>query len=240
MSFRIPSSPRNRAPNHHNASVIARSSRRRALSGKRSRGNADGVKEPFTPPEDWHEPADEPVKGYRIIVQEPGPGYTHVVTPDDIRRRLAQLPDWMTEPLEVIQLSRMTRKKQRFPCYGMQWGTALYLYPLETGLVEYFMRPPKPNEYNESRMYGGRWQRDSAAGIWKLVWTPETVRDFYLNNILIHELGHLLDDRNSNYHDRERYAEWFAVEHGYKSSRRKELASRAARKVVRRHHSKQA
>jgi hypothetical protein len=239
MSFRIPSSPRNRTPNHHNASIRARGSRRRALSGKRSRGTADRGTEPFSPPEDWHEPSETGTAGYRVIVQKPGDGYVHVVTPRQIRERLSQLPDYMTEPLEVVQLSRMTRKKQSFPCYGMQWGTALYLYPLETGLVEYFMRPPKPQELTEARMYGGRWQRDNGAGVWKLIWTPETIRDFYLNNILIHELGHLLDDRNTNYYDRERYAEWFAVEHGYKSSRRKDLAGRAVRKVVRRHHSKQ-
>ena len=45
------------------------------------------------------------------------------------------------------------------------------------------------------------------------------MRDYYLNNILIHELGHLVDSRNTGYVDRERYAEWFAVEYGYKQSR---------------------
>ena len=33
--------------------------------------------------------------------------------------------------------------------------------------------------------------------VWKLIWTEQSIKDFYLNNILIHELGHLLDDRNS-------------------------------------------
>ena len=44
-------------------------------------------------------------------------------------------------------------------------------------------------------MFGGRWVEEPG-DVWKLVWT-EAVKDFYLNNILIHELGHLLDDRNS-------------------------------------------
>jgi hypothetical protein len=204
--------------------------------GKRSRGTFDRGKEPFTPPEDWHEPCEANRLGYRVIVQQPGPGYHHVVTPEEIRARLAELPAWMLEPLQVVQLSRMTQKKQQFPCYGMQWGNALYLYPIETDLVEHFTRPPKPNERNEARMYGGRWERE--CGSWNLVWTEATIKDFYLNNILIHELGHLLDDRNGGYIDRERFAEWFAIHHGYKPSRRKELAARAARKIVRRHHKK--
>jgi predicted SprT family Zn-dependent metalloprotease len=67
-------------------------------------------------------------------------------------------------------------------------------------------------------MYGGKWvqTRDN----WQLVWSAEAICDFYLNNVLIHELAHLLDHRNRSYRDRERYAEWFAIEYGYKPSRR--------------------
>ena len=64
-------------------------------------------------------------------------------------------------------------------------------------------------------MFGGRWIQDGGSH-WRLVWSERAIKDFYLNNILIHELGHLLDDRNSGYVDRERFAEWFALEHGYK------------------------
>ena len=74
--------------------------------------------------------------------------------------------------------------------------------------------------------------RKTSRGIWRLEWTEEAVRDFYLNNILIHELGHLVDVRNTGYVDRERYAEWFAVEYGYKPSR----PANVAKKVTRRHH----
>jgi hypothetical protein len=139
----------------------------------------------------------------------------------------------MLKSLEVIQLSRITRKQETFPCYGMQWGNALYLYPIEENLVEEFDRPPKPIIYNEAKMYGGRWQQ-LAADHWELEWTRKSLRDFYLNNILIHELGHLLDDRNTSYTDRERYAEWFAIEYGYRRSRRQ--TSHQGR-VCRRHHS---
>ncbi|MCA9102055.1 MAG: hypothetical protein R3C10_17405 [Pirellulales bacterium] len=188
---------------------------------------------PFIPPEDWHEPDDG--DGYRIVHQPPGKGYRHVVTPAEVRDRLADLPPQFVAPLEVVQLSRMTRKKQSFPCYGMQWGAALYLYPLETELVEHYHRPPRPEQVIEARMYGGRWQ-EPGDGTWRLIWTERTIKDFYLNNILIHELGHLLDERNSSYTDRERWAEWFAVEFGYKSNH--PLRSRPKKqKTRRRHHS---
>lgn len=216
-------------------------SRRLAVQalGKRARGTGGSKKGPYLPPEDWYEPAGVDDATFGVVVQEPGDGFEHVVTEQEVRQRLAELPTWMLKPLEVVQLSRMTRKKRRFPCYGMQWGPTLYLYPVETSLVEFYSRPPKPAQVAEANMFGGRWLQESAS-TWKLVWSPEAIKDFYLNNILIHELGHLLDTRNTSYVDRERYAEWFAVEYGYKSSWQSRLAQRGhQRPVRRRHHAKQ-
>lgn len=192
------------------------------------------VQEPFSPPEQWHEPTGRRT-GYKLVVDQPGDGYRHVVTPDQVRQRLDGLPASFLQDLEVVHLSKMTRKKQSFPCYGMQWGATLYLYPIEQSLTEHFTSPPKPDFMNEVRMYGGRWV-DRGAGEWLLVWSEATIQDFYLNNILIHELGHLLDERNTSYTDRERYAEWFAIEYGYRRSGGA-AARRPRQRVRRRHHS---
>jgi hypothetical protein len=185
---------------------------------RRAKGQRN-AKLPFSPPEDWHEPSESAREGYRFVVRPAGTGFRHVLTPAEIRDRLADLPERFLAPLEVVQLSQMTRKKLCCPCYGMQWGTSLYLYPIEETLVENFHRPPKPQVYQESRLYGGRWHEDSK-GRWRLEWTERAIKDFFLHNILIHELGHLLDNRNTSYADRERYAEWFAIEYGYKPFRK--------------------
>ena len=200
----------------------------------RSRTQVSNSGGPFVPPEDWHEPSETAALDFEIVTQDPGPGYRHVVTAAEVRSRLEQLPEFMLEPLDVVQLSQMTKKKQRFPCYGMQWGAALYLYPLEESLVEHFGRPPKPAQKTEAQMFGGRWVQLSG-GRWDLIWTEKTIRDFYLNNVLIHELGHLLDDRNSRYIDRERFAEWFAINYGYKATAGGRFVGRPTR---RRHHRK--
>jgi hypothetical protein len=206
------------------------------MQGKRARGGDVLNERSFVPPENWHEPSSAPA-GFRFVVQSPGKGYRHAVTPEEIAARLAELPAEMLSNLEVVQLSRMTRKKQTFPCYGMQWGTALYLYPIEESLVEYFPRPPRPAQQKEAELHGGQWVHEGN-GAWKLLWTEVSIKDFYLNNILIHELGHLLDQRNTSYIDRERFAEWFAIEYGYKPSQRKRLASAAAQRIVKRHANK--
>lgn len=213
-----------------NSVALGKSRRRGGQAHKRSRSLKRNLKLPFVPPEDWHEPTEER-SGYKIIVQPPGDGFRHILTPEDVRNRLAEFPAQMIEDLEVVQFSRMTRKKQSFPCYGMQWGASLYLYPIEVGLIEYYNCPPTPAQVNEARMYDGVWS-ETSPGVWGLQWTEESVRDFYLNNILIHELGHLVDSRNTGYVARERYAEWFALEFGYKRSQ----TGRPPKKITRRHH----
>ena len=204
-------------PTRRDLRMQAQPARRSVVQGKRTRATRAKVDAQYVPPEDWYEPRGDLTADYRTVLQTPGPGYTHVVSAAEVRQRLSRLPTEFLHSLEVVQFSRMTRKKQSFPCYGMQWGSTIYLYPIEESLIEHFSRPPRPAVYNEARMYGGKWvQRGSS---WQLVWSRDTIRDFYLNNVLIHELGHLLDLRNRSYQDRERYAEWFAIEHGYRPSR---------------------
>ena len=79
--------------------------------GRRTHFGNRTLREPFAPPEDWHEPTGAE-EDYRIIVQPAGHGYRHVLTPEQIRKRLAQLPSSFVSTLEVVQLSRMTEKNQ--------------------------------------------------------------------------------------------------------------------------------
>jgi hypothetical protein len=179
-----------------------------------------GVVEPndceaFNAPEVWHEPAGR--TSIRFVVEPAGYGYVHPATVDEVRERIAELPARYTQGIEVVQFSRMTRKRTLFPCYGMQWGPNIYLYPIEDSLEETYIRPPLPQQQIDARMYGGRWIQQGPN--WILRWTESAIKDFYLNNVLIHEIGHINDQRNSSFATRERYADWFAIEYGYRRSR---------------------
>lgn len=210
---RQPSPRPNLHPNHY------RKTQSRPTAAYRQRGAGSVQSEAFNAPEVWFEPAGKHEIGY--IRQPAGEGYYHPVTLDEIRERIEMLPARFTQKLEVVQLSRMTRKRALFPCYGMQWGSTVYLYPIEESLVETYVRPPKPQQLIEAQMYGGCWSQEG--NLWQLEWTEETIRDYYLNNILIHEIGHINDERNTNFDARERYANWFAIEYGYRASRGKSL-----------------
>ena len=185
----------------------------------------------FDAPETYFEPK-EGRKGYEVIETDPGYEFRHVVTPDQVRTCLERLPLRFLEGLEVVQLSTMTRKKRLLPCYGLQWGCAIYLYPFHESLEEHFEMPPPTQMVIETKMYGGRWVHSD--NLWKLIWTESTARDYHLNNILVHELGHLVDTWNTNSADQERFAEWFAIEYGYRRTKAK--TRRRPRKSKRRHH----
>ena len=219
--------PYNKRTSHPNRPLAARRPTRvpsrtanrdlRPVAAFRQRGwQPDLEAEDFNAPEIWHPPLEK--KKARYIVQPAGRGFRHAVTVAEVRERLSLLPRQFTRPLEVVQFSSMTRKRQLFPCYGMQWGASVYLYPMEESLVEIYRRPPTPQQQIEARMFGGCWSEDGK--LWRLTWTEETIKDFYLNNVLIHEVGHLNDARNSNSHSRERFANWFAIEYGYRPTRR--------------------
>lgn len=191
---------------------------RRPAVAHRQRGQEGGTSPPFSAPEAWHEPEGQR-RNIRFIVEPPGPGYVHPVSVKEVRERIALLPAQVTRGLEVVQFSRMTRKRALFPCYGMQWGSAVYLYPIEDTYEEAYATPPTPQQKIDARMYGGVWVYERP--YWILRWTKDTIRDFYLNSVLIHEIGHINDDRNHRSKDRERYADWFAIEYGYRTSRKR-------------------
>jgi hypothetical protein len=182
----------------------------------RQRGiESSGHREAFSAPECWYEPLE--TDEIQFIAKPAGSGYVHPVGVEEVRARISLLPERFTQNLAVVQLSQMTRKQALFPYYGMQWGSSVYLYPLEESLVETYVRPPRPQQLIEAQMYGGTWSQDGE--LWRLTWTLQTIQDFYLNNVLIHEIGHVHDVRNSNFNARERYANWFAIEYGYRASR---------------------
>ena len=196
--------------------VSARVNSSRPSVAYRQRGHVSGSRSShFGAPEAWHEPRGREVIEY--LTQPAGEDFLHPVTIDEVRARVAQLPAEFTRQIEVIQFSTMTRKRQLFPLDGMQWGPNVYLSPMEASLVETYKRPPTPQQLVEARMFGGEWSQIGRE--WRLTWTLDTIRDFYLNNVLIHEIGHVNDQRNTNSVARERYANWFATEYGFRASR---------------------
>ena len=80
MLYRPQLRPKNRAHSRNNAVVSARLGRQTARMGKRARVVDTDRRGSYMPPENWHEPRESPPQNYRIVTQNPGEGFMHVLT----------------------------------------------------------------------------------------------------------------------------------------------------------------
>jgi len=190
----------------------------------------------YSPPETWFEPREVRDTPPRVITEAPGKGYVHAVTAAEITIFLSRLPPAVLESIfaavDVIKLSGRTRKNSAQNIYGLQWGSAVYMYPFPESLTEIYVRPPRVETRIETERYGGRWS-PLPGGFFELRWTPKSLRDYYLCEILMHEIGHGLDTKNVSFNARERFANAFATEYGYLPWKE----AHQARRISKRHHS---
>jgi len=182
---------------------------------------------------------DTPGQLPRYILQQPRDEYIHVVTPQEAVDRLSLLENDVGREIaiEIVQFSTGTNKQMRDLLYGLQWGTSIYLYPMHESLTEQLAEPLNPIARQEYEKYGAKYVVKNPDE-WSIQWGLETIRDFYLNNILIHEAGHMDDDRNTSPAKREAYANWFAETYGYPRSEAaaKRHQEQGKRKHIRKRH----
>lgn len=153
-----------------------------------------------------------------FYIEPAGEGRYHVLSVDEILERLDRLPKSHLRNLHTIVLPCMTKKRRRMHLYGLQWGGTIYLYPSRTELRQELNGPPYPNEHIEFEKYGGKVIQEGAD--WYIQWTKESIKHFYLENILVHELAHVYDRKNTRSVDRERFAEGYVLKYGSKSPHR--------------------
>jgi len=148
-------------------------------------------------------------------IEDPGPGFYHPVSMCEVLERLMQLPRFITERLgeRLDHLSMPHLRRPSEPAYGMQWGSSVYLLPIENNLIEILPTVP-PTLRQELAKYGAEWIWNEHDKLWECHWSVETLRIFYLEDVLLHEIGHVLDDRNHSPKDREVYANAFAEQYG--------------------------
>lgn len=168
----------------------------------------------------WFPPREECAKSVRSYpqchVEDPGSGFRHPVTMCEVLERMMQLPREITGRIEerLDHLSMPHLRSPSLPAYGMQWGSSVYLLPIETDRIEQFPALPPVTYRQELAKYGAQWIWNENDKLWECRWTEEALRIFYLENVLIHEIGHLLDTRNNSTRDREAFANAFAAQYG--------------------------
>ncbi len=144
------------------------------------------------------------------------------VTVDEIKQFLERLPTEHTENLTHIWLRKMTykeyEKEGKFQgCFICGSGVNLIvLYPFPKNLkMELGSKKPSSKTLKWYSAYEP--ELVSTDGNWALIWTVEKIKRYYLEGLLLHEIGHQMDSMyhrfwSANYKKQraENYADNFA------------------------------
>lgn len=134
-----------------------------------------------------------------IFIQDnPSRDFFFPVSIEEIEAFLEKLPCEHTEYLTHIWLRKMTKKEYEKEdriqgCFICGSGVNLIvLYPFSRDL-KMKLGKKKPNK--KTLKWYAKYEPELVenAGNWELIWTEEKIKRYYLEGLLLHEIGHKID-----------------------------------------------
>lgn len=157
-----------------------------------------------------------------VIIQPIHADFVLPVDEASIRKTLEAVPNrFLADLAGVIALGGSKKQEKTYKnlfAYGRYEPNVIFLHPFPRKYMdERWKVIPKPSVLHEYERAGAAITRDGKH--WRFRFDEESLRQFYLRDVLLHELGHHVDRENfRSKTDRkaEGFAEWFASEYGYK------------------------
>ena len=151
-----------------------------------------------------------------IFARDPHPSFIQPVSVEDVETALKDVPAEFLRGLTSVYILGGTAKQAkaalsrlfRFGCYGRN-RIYLHAFPKRCLRLTYKV-PPLPDALQEYIRAGATWS--SEGSLHELRFSEESLRTFYLRDVLLHEVGHHVDESNPFRKKRaasERYANWF-------------------------------
>jgi hypothetical protein len=143
----------------------------------------------------------------RIFQRPLAPGFLCPCSVADVTSVLHQVPVAFTSGLEnVYLLGRTARQRQlRRGLYGFYFDNSIYLSPLpERLLTQTWSPPPKPSVAQKFIKFGATFDGNKGGAV-TMSFDSLSLRAFYLYDVLLHELGHLVSKGKPS-RSEERYA----------------------------------
>jgi len=141
---------------------------------------------------------------------------------DDVRETLDSIPTDFTEGLEgvfsLLGPSKKQSKAESLYRYGTYWRCCIFLFPYPRKWMSFRAKGLQPHILREYERVGAEIINDGNREL-LVRFNNESLRDFYLRDVLIHEVGHHVDRfslAKKSTKDAERFANWFATEYGFK------------------------
>lgn len=150
------------------------------------------------------------------------PQFIMPITVEDVEKKLDSLPSQFLEGLKGVMLLGGSNKQLKtaysnLSCYGAYSDRVIFLAPFpRKQLTISSVNLPAPHLKKDYEKAGAIYffKNDN----WYRYFSLSALKTFYLNDVLVHELGHHVDRHSQNDRDAEKYAEWFAREYGYPKS----------------------
>ncbi|MDH3703395.1 MAG: hypothetical protein OEU46_19005 [Alphaproteobacteria bacterium] len=160
--------------------------------------------------------------GITVIVLPTNPNFINPLNEENILKTLSTVPKNYTAGLAGILVLGGSKKQEKtfnsLFSYGRYRQDTIIIHPFPKRYLEQrFKTLPKPNVMNEYERAGAKVTRRGKH--WYVRFDEDSLEQFYLRDVLLHELGHHVDSENFRskpLKKAERFADWFASEHGFK------------------------
>jgi len=138
-----------------------------------------------------------------FIIDNPSRDFFFPVSKDEIKEFLEKLPTEHSENLTHIWLKKISKKdflKERVQgCFICGSGVNLIvLYPFPKDLTMNFGNK-KPDKKTLKWYSKYKPELIEEKGNWKLIWSKEKIKEYYLEGLFLHEIGHKMDSINQRY-----------------------------------------
>jgi len=153
-------------------------------------------------------PSGDPLK---ILERRLAPGFVRPFTAPDVAAVLSCIPADFLNELAGVYLMAGTAKqgRARVPTYGMYWENQVFLFPVPAQrLAEGWFCSTNRAELQRYLACGAGLRSGRRGMI--VQFDDESLRRFYLCEVLLHEVGHHVDRNRRSAKAGERYADWFA------------------------------
>lgn len=146
----------------------------------------------------------------RVLEENPSGAFYHPCQGDEYLSVLERLPAQLRRPVRAIVLRRTPKLDARLGIEArMRFGCViLNAFPRSNDMI--WTAPPSRAVRRHYRRWCSRWLDEG--GHFKLRWTTEEIRRYYLFHLFLHEVGHIHQPRFHDARRREEFAENFALE----------------------------
>ena len=148
------------------------------------------------------------------------PDFVAPIKIHEAQRIVGSMPAEFVRDIDAVVLLGGTSKQCRseYLRFGVYYSSMIFIHAFpKKRMTTFYKHGLRPNVLDEYRRAGARIEECKPGT--RIIFDRQALRDFFLRDVLVHEIGHHIDRHNfSCKTDRkiEGFAEWFATEYGFR------------------------